>query len=128
MRQDVIKAFTGLITAAFGLVAALAWNSAIQEIFAFVFGEQSGVYALIIYAVIVTIIAVIATLAIGRVAAKAGLKEEEEKPVDQGMEDLKSELQSMKGELRIEQSLETLRSEVQSLKEELRKMRQTEAA
>ena len=106
MRQDVIKALTALITAAFGLVAALAWNSAIQEIFAVLFGEQTGVYAMITYAVIVTIIAVIVTLAIGRAAALAGVKEE--KPVDQ--------------------NLEALRSEVQSLKEELRRMRETEAA
>ena len=106
MRQDVIKALTALITAAFGLVAALAWNSAIQEIFAVLFGEQTGVYAMITYAVIVTIIAVIVTLGIGRAAAIAGVKEE--KPVDQ--------------------NVEALRSEVQSLKEELRRIRETQAA
>lgn len=106
MRQDVIKALAALITAAFGLVAALAWNTAIQEIFKVVFGEQSGVVAMIIYAVVVTVIAVIATLAIGRAAARAGVKEE--KPAG-------------------EQELETLRSEVRSLKEELRNLRDTEA-
>ncbi|HJK65977.1 MAG TPA: DUF5654 family protein, partial [Methanocorpusculum sp.] len=35
---DVIDKLSALITAAFGLVAALAWNSAIQEIFKEVFG------------------------------------------------------------------------------------------
>ena len=98
MRKDVIKAFTALITAAFGLVAALAWNSAIQEIFKIIFGEQSGVYALVTYAVIVTIIATIVTLGIGRAAAKAGV--EEKKPVDQDMDALRSELQSVKADLR----------------------------
>ena len=34
---DVIDKLSALITAAFGLVAALAWNSAIQEIFKEVF-------------------------------------------------------------------------------------------
>jgi len=106
VRQDVIKALAGLITAAFGLVAALAWNTAIQEIFKVIFGSQSGVLPMLIYAVIVTIIAVIATLAIGRAAAKAGVKDE--KPADQ--------------------EVETLRSEVRSLREELRRIRGTDAA
>lgn len=76
MKQDVVKALAALITAAFGLVAALAWNTAIQEIFKLVFGDQSGILAMIVYAVVVTVIAVIATIGIGRVAAKAGAREE----------------------------------------------------
>jgi multisubunit Na+/H+ antiporter MnhG subunit len=76
MREDVIKQLAALITAAFGLVAALAWNSAIQEIFRLIFGQQSGVWAMILYAIVVTVIAVVATIAIGRAAAKAGVKEE----------------------------------------------------
>jgi hypothetical protein len=60
---------------------------------------------MLIYAGVVTVIAVIATLAIGRAAAKAGVKDE--KPMDQ--------------------ELEALRSEVRALKEELRKVRDTEA-
>jgi Family of unknown function (DUF5654) len=39
-------------------------------IFRLIFGEQSGVYALIFYAVVVTIIAVVVTIWIGRVAEK----------------------------------------------------------
>lgn len=98
LRQDVIKALAGLITAAFGLVAALAWNTAIQEIFKVAFGNQSGVVAMIIYAVIVTVIAVIATLAIGRAAAKAGVKDE--KSADKEVESLRSEVRSLRDELR----------------------------
>ena len=98
MRQDVIKALAALITAAFGLVAALAWNTAIQEIFRIAFGDQSGVVAMIIYAVVVTVIAIIATLAIGRAAAKAGVKDE--KPAEQELEALRAELRSLKEELR----------------------------
>ena len=107
LRQDVIKALAALITAAFGLVAALAWNTAIQEIFRVAFGDQSGILPMLIYAVVVTIIAVIATIAIGRAAAKAGVKDE--KPADQ-------------------QEIESLRSEVRSLRDELRRVRDTEAA
>jgi uncharacterized BrkB/YihY/UPF0761 family membrane protein len=70
MQKEVIEKIAALITAAFGLVAALAWNEAIQEIFRLVFGEQSGVWAMLFYAVIVTIIAVVVTIWIGRVAEK----------------------------------------------------------
>jgi uncharacterized BrkB/YihY/UPF0761 family membrane protein len=70
MQKQVIEKIAALITAAFGLVAALAWNEAIQEIFRLVFGEQSGVWAMLFYAVIVTIIAVVVTIWIGRVAEK----------------------------------------------------------
>jgi hypothetical protein len=106
MRQDVIKAVAALITAAFGLVAALAWNTAIQEIFRLAFGEQSGVVAMLVYAVVVTIIAVFMTIWIGRVAAKSGVKDEKTPDPE----------------------FEALRSEVRSLKEELRRVRGTETA
>jgi uncharacterized membrane protein len=70
MQKEVIEKIAALITAAFGLIAALAWNTAIQEIFRLIFGEQSGVLAMIFYAVVVTIIAVVVTIWIGRVAEK----------------------------------------------------------
>src|ERR671939_1326645 len=98
LNTEVVKALAGLITAAFGLVAALAWNTAIQEIFRIAFGQQSGVLAMIIYAVVITIIAVIATILIGRVAAKAGVKDE--KPTDPELEALRAEVRSLKEELR----------------------------
>ena len=79
MKKEVIEKLAALITEAFGLVAALAWNSAIQEIFRVAFGEQSGVWALISYAVAVTIIAVFATLWIGKVAEKTAGKKDEAK-------------------------------------------------
>jgi hypothetical protein len=70
MQKEVIEKIAALITAAFGLVAALAWNTAVQEIFRLIFGQQSGVLAMIAYAVIVTIIAVLVTIWIRRVAEK----------------------------------------------------------
>ena len=71
MQKEVIEKVAALITAAFGLIAALAWNEAIQEIFRLVFGDQSGIWAMLFYAVVVTIIAVVVTIWIGRVAEKA---------------------------------------------------------
>ena len=71
MKSEVIEKLAALITAAFGLVAALAWNGAIQAIFKQIFGTSEGVGPMVTYAVIVTIIAVIATIWIGRAAGKA---------------------------------------------------------
>ncbi|MCC7570232.1 hypothetical protein KO465_02710 [Candidatus Micrarchaeota archaeon] len=70
MKKEVIEKMALLITTAFGLVAALAWNGAIQAIFAEFFGASDTIIASIIYAVIVTIIAVLATVWIGKIAEK----------------------------------------------------------
>ena len=70
MKSEVVEKLAALITAAFGLVAALAWNGAIKAIFAKVFGDAEGLNQMIIYAVVVTIIAVLVTIWIGRVAEK----------------------------------------------------------
>ena len=77
MQKEVIEKISALVTAAFGLVAALAWNTAIQEIFRLIFGDQSGVWAMIFYAVVVTIIAIVVTILVGRAAQKAGAKKPE---------------------------------------------------
>ena len=81
---QMLETLSALITAAFGLIAAGAWNSAISkfinEAFAGTdFGELGG---LVVYALIVTVIAVIATLIIAWALAKSKEKlekaEEEE--------------------------------------------------
>ena len=71
MRAEVIDKLSAFITAAFAFVAGLAWNTAIQQIFKNIFGEQSSVPAMLSYAVIVTLIAVIATISVGRAAEHA---------------------------------------------------------
>lgn len=71
MKKEVIEKIAALITAAFGLVAALAWNEAIGSLFkeggALYFLASSGPWA---YAILVTVIAVVATIWIGRISAK----------------------------------------------------------
>ncbi len=74
MKKEVIEKIAALIAAAFGLVAALAWNTAIQQVFKHFFGEQSSIPAMLSYAIIVTIVAVIATIWIGRIAERANDK------------------------------------------------------
>jgi membrane protein YdbS with pleckstrin-like domain len=74
MRNEVIEKLAALVTVAFGLVAALAWNSAIQAVFARFFGTAQTLIANIAYAVFVTVIAVIATIWIGKIAEKSKKK------------------------------------------------------
>ena len=69
-RKEILDKMTALVTAAFGLVAALAWNDAIKAIFKEVFGTPDKMSAMIAYAIVVTVIAVIMTLWIGRLAGK----------------------------------------------------------
>jgi ABC-type uncharacterized transport system permease subunit len=66
MKKDVLDKLITLITVAFGLVAALAWNGAIQAIFKAAFGTAEGIVSMLLYAVIVTIIAVWVTVRMGK--------------------------------------------------------------
>jgi uncharacterized transporter YbjL len=68
-RIQVLDTIAALMTAAFGLIAALAWNEAIKWAVAQVFVSDPGV-GLFIYAIIVTILAIVAVLLIGRAIAK----------------------------------------------------------
>jgi len=70
-KDEVLTQIAALLTAAFGLVAALAWNGAIQALFKQVFGTAESLNAQLVYAVIVTIIAVIVTIWIARAVAHA---------------------------------------------------------
>ncbi len=71
MRKEVIEKLAALITAAFGLVAALAWNDTIKAIFIAIFNTPNSIWANIVYAVVVTVIAVWATIWIGKASTKA---------------------------------------------------------
>ena len=77
---QLLETFAALITAAFGLVAALAWNEAIKQAVAAVFGTEDDLAGLTVYAIIVTVLAVIMTLLIARSLGKAkkALKEKQE--------------------------------------------------
>jgi hypothetical protein len=70
MKKEIVEKISSLIIAAFGLVAALAWNGAIQAIFKELFGDAEGLVPMIIYAVTVTVIAVFVTVWVAKVAGK----------------------------------------------------------
>lgn len=75
LKAEIFDKLSALVAAAFGLVAALAWNGAIQKAFELYvtprFGGSSELWLLVSYATTVTIVAVLATIWIGRVAGKA---------------------------------------------------------
>ena len=78
MKKDVLEKVAALLTAAFGLVAALAWNDAIKALFKGPCGtEGAGALCSLssggpwVYAIIITIIAVFVTIWIGKLTAKA---------------------------------------------------------
>ena len=76
---EILDKFSQLITTALGLVAALAWNDAIQTLFQQVLGTSGGALAAkLFYAVLVTIVVIIATIAVSRAAERAKKLEEEQ--------------------------------------------------
>ena len=78
LRGEVLDKFSQLITTALGLVAALAWNTAIQNLFDQVFGEAGGELAgQFLYAALITIVVIFATIAVSRAAQRAKKAEEE---------------------------------------------------
>lgn len=76
--KTVMKTIITLVTTAFGLVAGLAWNDAIQKLIESVMGAGDALSGLFIYAIVVTILAVVVTILLARVAAKMGVEIEEE--------------------------------------------------
>lgn len=74
VKGEVLKQMLTLATSAFGLVAALAWNELIKELVdnyikPFV-GGSSGIFSLLIYAVVVTVLAVVVTYNLSKLVKK----------------------------------------------------------
>ncbi|WP_207955920.1 DUF5654 family protein [Rubrobacter marinus] len=77
---EVLDKFSGLISTALGLVAALAWNTAIQNLFTTIFGEAGGaLVGQFLYAILITVVVIFATIAVSRAAERAKKLEEEQK-------------------------------------------------
>lgn len=78
MTGEVLDKFAQLITTALGLVAALAWNTAIQSLFNLIFGEAgAALIGQFAYAILITLIVIFATIAVSRAAERAKKLEEE---------------------------------------------------
>ena len=77
LTSEVLDKFTELMTTALGLVAALAWNTAIQNLFHRVFGEAGARLAgQFLYATLITIVVIFATIVVSRAAGRAKRAEE----------------------------------------------------
>lgn len=68
LKKETLSRFTTLITAAFSLVAALAWNDTIKALFIMLFGKAETFWAMLVYAVIVTIIVVYVTYKLSKMS------------------------------------------------------------
>ena len=69
-RSVYLQTMISLASAAFGVVAALAWNSAITALVKQIFGEGAQIVSLFLYAIIITVIAVIVMVNLGKVAER----------------------------------------------------------
>jgi hypothetical protein len=79
LSAEVLDKFSELITTALGLVAALAWNEAIQQLFTQLLGEAGGALAAkFFYALIATLIVIFATMSAARAAERAKKLEAEQ--------------------------------------------------
>jgi hypothetical protein len=75
VKKEILTQMLTLATSGFGLVAALAWNSLIQELVETyikpLVGGASGVISLLIYAVLVTALAVLVTYNLSKLAKRS---------------------------------------------------------
>jgi len=76
IKSTYLGTMIGLATVAFGLIAAGAWNKFITDLIALFVKPGSGVVAELIYAVLITIIAITVVHGLARLAQKeADLRE-----------------------------------------------------
>jgi uncharacterized membrane protein (DUF106 family) len=75
MHKEVLKQMLTLATGGLGLIAALAWNELIQELVTQyikpLIGGASGLISLLIYAILVTVLAVIVTYNLTKLTEKS---------------------------------------------------------
>lgn len=75
--REIFKQLITLSTSAFGLAAALAWNETIQQTVKEFIEPRlpgSGILSRFIYAILVTLLAVIITFQLSRLASRWGIK------------------------------------------------------
>ena len=70
IKSTYLGTMIGLATVAFGLIAAGAWNKFIADAIALFLKPGSGVLAELIYAVIITIVAILVIQSLAKLAEK----------------------------------------------------------
>ncbi len=69
-RGAYLATMISLASAAFGVVAALAWNEAITALVSRILGRDDSVVGLFIYAVVITVVAVLVMVGLARAAER----------------------------------------------------------
>lgn len=71
IKKEIRRQILSYMTAAFGIVAGFAWNEAIKSLIEyFIPPSSNAVWAKLIYAAVLTVVVVFATIVITRVFAK----------------------------------------------------------
>lgn len=70
VKPTYLGTMISLATVAFGLIAAGAWNKLIADVIAVFLKPGSGVVAELIYAVLVTILAIVVVNSLGKLAER----------------------------------------------------------
>jgi Family of unknown function (DUF5654) len=73
IKPSYLGTMIGLATVAFGLIAAGAWNKFISDTIALFLKPGNGVLAELIYAVLVTILAIVVIQSLAKLAEKESL-------------------------------------------------------
>ncbi|TSC92707.1 MAG: hypothetical protein CEN91_379 [Candidatus Berkelbacteria bacterium Licking1014_85] len=74
--KEYFKTVSTMLTTAFGLVAAFAWNEFIKRFISEFIAPGEGLKGMLIYAILITIIVVLITLWLGSVASRFDKEEE----------------------------------------------------
>ena len=72
VKPTYLGTMIGLATVAFGLIAAGAWNKLIADVIALFLKHGNGIWAELIYAVLVTILAIVVVQSLAKLAAREG--------------------------------------------------------
>ena len=79
VKNEFLKTLIKMISTAFALVAALAWNTAISEIIKKYLKPGESIVSWVIYALVVTLIAVLVGIYLGRLSGRIKGEEIERK-------------------------------------------------
>ena len=70
VRSDVLERVITLVIAALGLIAALAWDEALRQLFDELFGGRDTIWGKISYALLITVIAAFISVQLGQWLSK----------------------------------------------------------
>jgi hypothetical protein len=73
VKSTYLGTMIGLATVAFGLIAAGAWNKFISDVIALFLKPGNGVLAELLYAIIVTVVAIVVVQSLAKLAEKEAL-------------------------------------------------------